>query len=204
MTTTTRRRIRPLTRTALLTLAACGAAWNLAAATAPQAARSQATSNAQQLGEVTLRGYDTLQFSQAPQKGAPLNIDARGASLKMTSARYDMAAPRLQIVLRNGFVGSGLATGGVRVEVRSPEQEQTTQVTCESARYTRLSSTGRGRIEMTGGVHSKTYTPQLAKPAVNDAKSATIEFGGGESTDVRFFGGNLTLTPIEPAAPAKK
>src|SRR5262245_7252360 len=87
----------------------------------------------QNIGQFAL--YNERGESETLIKGDAVTFNLTGPDLRITTARYDIAAPHITLVVRNGQVQTGTAAGGVHVEVRNPEQKLTTTLTCDAADY---------------------------------------------------------------------
>jgi hypothetical protein len=167
-----------------------------AAAAAQQPAAASAAA-APRIGEVTIQHFSRMETERP--RGGVLLFSITDAAI--TSARYDMSAPHMDISIKNGAVQTAAASGGVHLIARDPEAGQTMDVTCDTARYQRdTSGTGAGHIDMEGHVHTKTYTPQFEGAFEATYESGTIDFLPEGGMRVVANNGSAHGTPIEPAA----
>jgi len=143
--------------------------------------------------------------SETVIKGNTIMFNLSGPDLSLTTSRYDITAPRMSLELQNGLVQTGTATGGVKVEVRNPEQGLTTTLTCDAADYVTANKSTPARIYLRRNVRSVTRGPQLAAngPLIANADSGYVEFPDGGSTRIVLKGMTAKGTPNEPA-PKKK
>jgi hypothetical protein len=173
---------------------------------APQTPAQKPVSQGSNIGEIRIDNYRSMDYEPS-QKPGVIEVAMTGPSLVITSPRYRMAAPRIELTFKNGRVLTGSATGGVQVTVKDTAANQTTQVTCGNATYTSGTAVNRGRIDLKGTVRSKTYSPGFSEPLVSESESGVIEFSGNGSPRVRLTNGSASVTLTEPTptpAPAKK
>ena len=147
----------------------------------------------------------TLTLEQNPRKKVT-DVLMVGSPVRVTSARYDLTAPRITLLLAKNRVQRGTATGGgVVVNLRNPEAAQNSTLHCGSAVYTETTAAdgATGHLKLTGGVRSVLHDPQFATPLETVSNDADIDLLPDGTNRVRFSGLRATGTPIEPPAPAK-
>lgn len=164
-------------------------------------------SNTARIGEFTIQNMAASDTDYDP-RGNRITFDLTGPRLIITSALYEMAAPRIQLVVRRTGptapfkAATADATGGVLITVRraNGQAKQTTIVTCDNAAYTAATVPPvQGRIDLKGNVRQTTYDPSFATPLVQTADSGYIELLPREQLRIKLRQGDLRVTPIEPA-----
>jgi hypothetical protein len=148
----------------------------------------------------------TVDFS-INNKQRTISWDLRGKNLSVTTARYDLAAPRIMLLhdYKRNIVVKGNATGGVRIEAREPDL--TTVLTCDTAVYRETTGTNApARIDVQGNVRAVVRNANFTQedPPVLLARSGYILFPEGEDTVVHLDSPRVTGTPIEPPARSPK
>lgn len=154
------------------------------------AVRRQGSSGAttRRIGNVTftLPNFNTVQYEQPDSNSTRVVIDGKQPAV-VTSARYDLAAPKMQVLFRRAKPGapfqvvSANLSGSVRVVVRTPLEPGDTgeprhdTVTCDNATYAALDTPGDvGRIDLKGNVRLVSRGGIFVEPAVSFVKSAVI------------------------------
>jgi len=138
------------------------------------------------------------------QKSGAIDVDLRGPKLAITTARYDMAAPRITLSLLKGKANRGEATGGVQVAVREPELKRTTNLTGRSAVYSGAVPGKNAKIEITGDVRVVVRSPEFSAPWVTTCTRAIVEFVDADQTRITTEGMTSAGTLNEPAPKPKK
>jgi len=173
----------------------------------PATARQQAARPAIGRGQFGPFSLDyrngTIEYTLGSGKSPQTTVTLQGPRVSITSARYDISAPHIQLIGRPGGLVKGTASGRVHVVARDQETGQVTTVDCDSARYAVGATPKTGRIDLEGNVVSKTTAPQLAQPLESESKSGFIEFQPDGRIRVVLAGGTMTVTPNEPAPRAK-
>ena len=170
-------------------------------------AAAQTPPSTQRIGNVQVDTgkTGTLTLEQNPRKKVT-DVLMVGSPVRVTSARYDLTAPRITLLLAKNRVQRGTATGGgVIVNLRNPEASQNSTLHCGSAVYTETTAAdgATGHLKLTGGVRSVLHDPQFATPLETVSNDADIDLLPDGTNRVRFSGLRATGTPIEPPAPAK-
>jgi hypothetical protein len=180
----------------------------LAAAALAAAPAIAQKSHGQRIGDVTLdtSADSRMVVDQLPQRGA-YDFDIHGSRVSLTSARYDIASPHIQVLLRAGVVQTGTATGNVEVHLRDPDAGQSDTLTCSKAIYTGATGGQAAHMRLTGangGVHYVMKTPQTVGPVDLICDGAEVTFLPGGHNKIALDGLHGTGTPIEPPATPKK
>lgn len=137
-------------------------------------------------------------------RNGTIGFDLRGPNLAITTARYDMVAPRITLSMLKGKANRGTATGGVQVAVREPEIKRTTNLTGQSAVYTGAAPGKPARIVITGNVRVVMRSPEFSGPWVTTTDGATVEFVDADKTRILMKGAVSQGALIEPAPKTKK
>ena len=119
-----------------------------------------------------------------------MTIKVDGPNLSAKSPRYDLKAPHITMLLVKGGTPSrfraqtATGTGGVLVTFRSPDEDETTTITCDKANYGATDTVKNlGKLRLTGNVHSVRRSPNYGpEPLVGDFDSAVVEFAPGDKT----------------------
>jgi hypothetical protein len=150
-----------------------------------------------------------IEFEYDPRSAATI-FHLRGGPgqvVNASSARYDMAAPSIDLTYDNKtrLVTAGKATGGVRVVVRDPDRRQVTTLTGDTATYRGASGANPPRIDVNGNVRSVLRDPLFDpnNPLVTTGSSGFVEFLDGGRIRVKLSGAAASGTPIEPASKKK-
>jgi hypothetical protein len=131
-----------------------------------------------------------------------------GNPVNLISTRYDMAAPRVQLEMKNNRAETGIASGGARIVLRELEQKRETILTCSTATYRGATPGKPARIDLAGPVKSNSKDPQL-NPLDATFESGYIEFVDAETTRIHMDKPIISGTAIEkpqdaPKTPNKK
>jgi hypothetical protein len=130
----------------------------------------------------------------------------------LTSPRYDFSGGSINLTVQNGRAQNGIASGNVHVVVRDQAYDeetkqvinrQTIQVDCDKAEYIAGKEQGQGRIDLSGNIVSKIYSPLSEGPSVITGQTGTINLLGKSGTSFSINKGTAKTTPREPT-PAKK
>jgi hypothetical protein len=132
-----------------------------------------------------------------------------GGDVILTSARYDLAAPKVRLEVEK-VIQSAVATGGVKIAIREPEQERLITATCDKATYfaaipTGKTSAGRpARIEMLGNARVVMRSPLTTEmgPLEWIDQRVTVEFVDEETIRISGGQGSLKGTPVEQEPPS--
>jgi len=167
----------------------------------------------QRIGNVTftLPNFNTVQYEQPDSNSTRVVIDGKEPAV-VTSARYDLAAPKMQVLFRRAKPGapfqvvSANLSGSVRVVVRTPLEPGDTgeprhdTVTCDNATYAALDTPGDvGRIDLKGNVRLVSRGGIFVEPAVSFVKSAVIILRRDGTQSVTVNEGSATGTVRERA-----
>jgi hypothetical protein len=175
---------------------------------APQPA-PKAVPTTPRLGEFDLRDFDNMRLDYNTKTGA---ASVRLIKPVLTSPRYDFSGGSISLTIQNGRAQNGIASGNVHVVVRDQAYDeatkqiinkQTIQVDCDRAEYVAGKEQGQGRIDLSGNIVSKIYSPLSEGPSVLTGQTGTINLLGKSGTSFSINKGTAKTTPREPA-PAKK
>lgn len=158
------------------------------------------------IGDVRIAGENVVMVAEQNARKGTLDFDLRGPRLvTVTTARYDLSAPRVTLSVRGGKVQTGTAAGGnVTVEVRSPEEQRTTTLRCSQADYVGARGDQPARLEMRGRVVSVLRDPQLAAPLETTAlRGGTVVFLPDGTNRITLQGTTITGAIPDPPAPKR-
>ena len=178
---------------ALLTAGAVGAEAQQAAATFFQKVGSF------QVGFATVTGS---------YKGSAYNFDFRGGpggKVRATTARYDLTAPRIQMLITPvSSPETAQATGGVAGEARDPDRQQVISFSGDQAVYKAGGKNAPARIDLTGNVRFIFRSPQFSAsdPMTIRGSSGYIIFAPDGSVNYGLNNGGASGTAVD--APKKK
>jgi hypothetical protein len=181
-------------------------------ASARPAMQAPAQPGKTKLGEYQVQNFDQIVTLES-KTNASILVDLTGKQLLLISPQYEMAAPKIHMVLGKGGVPvrykatEAIASGGVRIVIRDVKAKRTTIITSDHAEYHATTNPAdRGRIDMTGHFHSETRDPAMAEPLIQDSENGWVKFIDKDTTEYGVTGGEhavITGTPIEPE-PKKK
>lgn len=156
------------------------------------------------IGRVTVNNMEQSDW-EVGTKASQSKVVLRGPTLNIKSARYDLAAPRIDLTLTEGVARTAQATGGARVDVRNPEAEQSTTLTSETATYTAAAPGRRARINFPAQTHIVTRDPNLESTGPLDVivASAYVEFLDNDTYSVHTGAGNASATVKDEATQPK-
>jgi outer membrane receptor protein involved in Fe transport len=176
-----------------------------AALAAPGVLQGTAAAPTRQIGDVRVGGSKDIVLTAVQNtKRGTLDFDLKGSRVTITSARYDLSAPHITLSIKNSKAQTGTAVGGVAVEVRNPEQRQTSTLRCAAADYFAARGQNPARLELKGSVTSILRDPQLAVPLETRATDGgTVLFLPDGTNSIKLRGTTISGTPIEPT-PKKK
>ena len=171
------------------------------------------TPNRQRIGNVTF-AFGQMQIKA--RRAASITLDfingPEGAkNAEFTSKFYDMAAPRISVEIRDSRMYTGIATGGVRVEVRQDmlvDKKPTRRVTNlqgDKATYYAAVPAEKGtpgkpaQIVITGNVRGTMRSPEFSAtdPLNIAADSVEVKFIDSDTITIDAINGKGSGTPME-------
>lgn len=190
----------------------CAAVVAFAEARPPSARRAQAKAK---VGEFLITNYAVADVLSSKDRALDADvIAAAGQKVQATSPQYDMSAARIRMRARRPAAAgavraeSATATGGVRIVVRSPEENRVSVLTADRAEYAAgpaKSAPYGGTITLTGNVVSNMRdmaTGETIETSSNER--GLIDLIDRNTTRIRLFGaaggGSVRGVINEPAA----
>lgn len=188
-----------------IALLCCLGALLVAHAAPPTGGKTTSKPRSQQFGQFVLNNVDgDTDVYFKPGQGTKIVL--RGENLSVTSARYDIAAPKIVLLGKKAVPTNADATGGVRIAIRNPEDQQDTTMTADTGQYVGPSAGKNAFIYATGNVHTVTRTPDLSPdgPLVMDSRKATVELLPDGGYNIKFDGIKGSGIPLEKPATPKR